>query len=494
MKKIVLLLCIIAMTCSTLKAQVVNGSISPDFTAVDVEGNEWNLYELLDQDKKVIIHFFAAWEATSWNYYQSAEMQSLDSLYGSLGTEQVQILMVEMEATNGASQLAGPALTSNDHAIATQGDWLNNNPFPVIDSVGIASLLGVTYVPAVIYICPDRLMYTLGQYSADQLETAVMQPACDAASFEVDPMISFFSETSSCETGETFVTIGIKNMGTTSLTSATLELNNGETTLPFPWTGSLTTYESDTLTFGPLELDYRSGYELTVTSQDDNIANSELNVTAGVAMSSTTVVLELLMDAWPGDVSWFIKDENGEVVHEGDNYIYPYQWIKDTLNLPGNGCYTFEMHDASEDGLQGTLWGGFDGRFSLKSFNWTGELVYTIFDYDGSYMYELLTSSFEVNDDIALDVENVAMNARSFNAYPNPTNGILNINYILESSERVSLELRDITGRLMLQRDLGNQMPGMRNEQVSLEELPTGIYMLSVKYGMHVHTTRIVKR
>lgn len=494
MKKILVLLSIIAMTCATMKAQVVNGSVCPDFTAVDVNGNEWNIYQLLNQDKKVIVHFFAAWETTSWNYYQSGEMQSLDSLYGSLGTGQVQILMVEMEATNSTAQLAGPALNSNDHAIATKGDWLTDNPFPVIDSVGIASMLGVTYVPTVIYICPDRLMYNLGQYSADQLETAVMQPACDAAMFEVDPMINYYSETSSCETGETFITIGLKNMGTTALTSATIELNNGENTLPFPWTGNLATYESDTLTFGPLELDYRSAYVLSVTSQDDNEANSEMNVTAGVALSSSTVVLELLMDAWPGDVSWYIKNENGEIVHQGDHYIYPYQWIKDTLSLQGNGCYTFEIHDAAADGLQGTLWGAFDGRCSLKSFDWTGELEYTIFDYDGSYVYEMLTASFEVNDDIALDVEDLAINAHSFNAYPNPTNGLLNIYYTLNSSERVSLELRDITGRLMVQRDLGNQMPGLRSEQVSLEALPAGIYMLVMKYGAQFHTTRIVKR
>ena len=40
-------------------AQLPNGSIAPDFTATDINGVEYNLYELLDAGNTVILDFFA---------------------------------------------------------------------------------------------------------------------------------------------------------------------------------------------------------------------------------------------------------------------------------------------------------------------------------------------------------------------------------------------------------------------------------------------------
>jgi hypothetical protein len=46
---------------SEVSAQFPDGSIAPYFTATDIDGVEWNLYELLDGGAAVIIDFFAAW-------------------------------------------------------------------------------------------------------------------------------------------------------------------------------------------------------------------------------------------------------------------------------------------------------------------------------------------------------------------------------------------------------------------------------------------------
>ena len=39
------------------QAQLPDGSVAPDFTATDIDGNEWNLYSLLDEGKTVILDF-----------------------------------------------------------------------------------------------------------------------------------------------------------------------------------------------------------------------------------------------------------------------------------------------------------------------------------------------------------------------------------------------------------------------------------------------------
>lgn len=495
MKKLLFTTLALLLATAHINAQLANGSVCPDFTATDVNGNEWNLYDLLDADKKVIINLFTAWDASSWSYYQSEELQSFDSTYGSLGSEEVQIIFIEIEELNSPAQLYGPAMGGTDYSIATQGDWVTDNPFPVVDSAGLGELLEIAYFPTVYYVCPDRLIYTIGQYSSTQLETHLMQAACEPATFATDPMISYAWAMSNCETGETFVTVGLKNFGTEVLTATTLQLSDGESIYPFPWTGNLNTYQSEELTFGPLDLPYKKSYHLVISTLDENTANSDITFDAGVALSADTLELELLLDAWPEEISWQILNHLGDVVLENEeDYLIDYELATENFSLSGDGCYTFKIMDESGDGLNGSQWGAFDGRCSLKSYNYLDSLAYTILDYDGSYGFDVLSAEFEVNNDVALNIRlNNAM-MKDFSVFPNPTNGQVNVRYTLESSEVVQLEMRDVMGKLMLQENLGNKTPGVQQQTLSLEAMPSGIYMMSLKYGSNVHTTRVVKR
>ena len=46
---------------TTAFAQLPDGSIAPDFTATDITGVEYNLYDLLDAGNTVILDFYATW-------------------------------------------------------------------------------------------------------------------------------------------------------------------------------------------------------------------------------------------------------------------------------------------------------------------------------------------------------------------------------------------------------------------------------------------------
>ena len=63
MKHIYLLFAVLTISTTAL-AQLPDGSIAPDFTATDINGNEWNLYDLLDEGNTVILDF----SATSISY------------------------------------------------------------------------------------------------------------------------------------------------------------------------------------------------------------------------------------------------------------------------------------------------------------------------------------------------------------------------------------------------------------------------------------------
>ena len=52
-------------------AQLPDGSIAPDFTATDINGVQYNLYDLLDAGDTVILDFFATWCGHCWNYKET---------------------------------------------------------------------------------------------------------------------------------------------------------------------------------------------------------------------------------------------------------------------------------------------------------------------------------------------------------------------------------------------------------------------------------------
>ena len=109
------LLCVFTLS---LTAQLPNGSVAPDFTATDIDGNEWSLYDLLDEGNTVILNFGATWSGPDWNYSQTGILQELYSTFGPEGTGDLYVFFLESEDFTTEADLNGTGPS-------TAGDWVS---------------------------------------------------------------------------------------------------------------------------------------------------------------------------------------------------------------------------------------------------------------------------------------------------------------------------------------------------------------------------------
>lgn len=160
MKRTLLLLLLCCLGWTLAKAQLPNGSVAPNFTGTDLDGNSHTLYDLLDAGKTVFIEVSATWCGPCWNYHNSHAMKNMWNTYGPPGTDEAFVMFIEGDASTNTACLYGPSGCVG----GTQGDWVDGTPFPIIDDASIASQLAITFFPTIYCVCPaNKKIYLAGQ-------------------------------------------------------------------------------------------------------------------------------------------------------------------------------------------------------------------------------------------------------------------------------------------------------------------------------------------
>lgn len=166
MKKLLLLILFFVAGLQMAQAQIPDGSIAPDFTGVDINGESHNLYSLLNAGKHVYIDVSATWCGPCWNYHNSHALRDLWETHGPPGTDEAFVMFIEGDAATNTACLYGPSGCVG----GTQGDWVSGTPYPIIDDASIAGLYQIAYFPTIFYICPiDKKVYEAGQLPATSL-------------------------------------------------------------------------------------------------------------------------------------------------------------------------------------------------------------------------------------------------------------------------------------------------------------------------------------
>ena len=171
-------------------AQLPNGSIAPNFTATDINGVEYNLYELLDAGNTVILDFFATWCGPCWSYKESGVLDDIWNTYGPNGTGDVYVFSLESDGSTTSADLYGTG--SN-----TIGDWVTGTPHPVFDNAqSIFNAYGNTYFPTIYTVCPDHTLVESGPATFQSLVNAIYTtcdmepPVCEILDISPGPQLA----------------------------------------------------------------------------------------------------------------------------------------------------------------------------------------------------------------------------------------------------------------------------------------------------------------
>ncbi|MBL4654206.1 MAG: T9SS type A sorting domain-containing protein, partial [Bacteroidia bacterium] len=95
----------------------------------------------------------------------------------------------------------------------------------------------------------------------------------------------------------------------------------------------------------------------------------------------------------------------------------------------------------------------------------------------GDYPY---TTVLKIGLDPFVAIEENKLETNSVTVFPNPANEIINIEYGVDKSGLVKIEIYNLTGKKIAQLLSENKTPGNYNKKFTLQDLSSGLYFLKI--------------
>ncbi len=476
-------------------AQLADGSIGPDFTATDINGNTHNLYELLDAGKSVILDISATWCGPCWDYHIAGELEAVWEEYGPDGTDEMYVFMIEGDGSTTQADLEGTTT-------ATAGNWITGTQYPIIDNAAIANDYEITYFPTVYHICPNKIVTEIGQVNAAAHHAAHGNcPAWVQGNNNVAAAAYSGTNDILCGTASAITPkLTIRNMGNTNLTSCVVEfMQDGNSMETVNWSGDLATLETDEITFGNVDVLNSSQFSFSVTMPNGtgDEAASDNSITAPIGVneqSSSTVFFEITTDFWPEEISWELKDNNGDVLYSNadEGALSCDETYNQMYELNIGECYTFSALDGYGDGvLNGVMNPGHGCTTTNGTANmamgaiklWSDNgIMWENIDYGNGFDVEFIVASPSATQEVELN---------GLNIYPNPATDNITVAFELPETTKLEVALYNVLGQQVTTSGTKQYPSGSNNLNVNTADLSTGIYFISITEGEKVTSRKV---
>lgn len=491
--KIQLLLSILFACSIRLSAQLQPGAVAPDFQVQDIEGQTWQLYELLDAGKIVVLEMGTTWCQPCWAYHNSEAMQELYAEHGPEGDDKLQVFFVECDPFNNSDCLFGQPGCNG----FSPGNWVDGTTYPYLDATAIADSLQVVFYPTVYIICPNKKAWQAGQVDANALwEMAsgcpVASGANNAGIFHYDAGTGLKEVCGQLQVQPSFSLI---NLGSSALTSATVTLqwNNGQEQIR-QWTGDLPLYGETLISFDSLPLDGAGMLKTTLTevngmSGDDDFSNNVYNdpFTDAAVFSNQQIILKIRTDDYGAETYWELRDEQGTILFYGGNSNVgplgggtygntlpgPGSYgsnvlITKTLNLPGDGCYSLLFVDAYGDGMCCDYGNGY-----YKLYNGNNPAVPIM---SGGEFRASEERGFEVKTTTA--ASDLTLSESGVRLFPNPADDRVSIENPAEAAPVLAASIHNTLGQTMLRLPVATPATAGQQWTVEVGAWAPGAYFL----------------
>lgn len=464
------------LVATSASAQIADGSMAPAFTTTDLNGNTVVLQELLDAGHTVIIDVSATWCGPCWSYHNTGILESFYELFGPEGADIATVIMVEGDASTTGDDLIGTGAN-------TWGDWTAGVDYPIVDDSSIADSYEITYYPTIFKVCPDGLVYEVGQLSLEGLIEEALAGCENAAEGAFPLMNSYTGDLASC--GDAEIRVDVVNYGNADVTSASFDLYvGGAMEGTYPWSGAIAGGATETIVLTTISTPGNEEVEVIMTEANEVASEQHVNALILPATDATTWWnIDIHTDCWPEETTWEVRDAAGDIVQAGGPYATADADESVEFGLPSTGCYTFTLMDAYGDGLQGSQWAACEVNGSCVVSTATGD----IYNYDGSYDLAMEAAGANAT---TVGVEEQA-SASSLNIYPNPVNGVANVNVALTNAAAVTIDVYNALGQKVMAEDMGTMMSGAATVQLDMSGLQAGVYTVNMTAGSEVSTVRV---
>ncbi len=487
MKKLLLFAACLVAFARFGQAQIADGSVAPDFTGTDINGQTYHLYELLDQGKTVILDVSATWCGPCWFYHNTHALKGAWEQWGPNGTNEIVVLFVEGDPNTNLACLYGAAGCSS----STQGNWVQGTPYPIIDDASIAQKYKINYFPTVFGICPNRRVREIGQVAPEEMHTyalncPVAQGTNNGTLADVQTGLNgdFY-----CDGGVIHASGNFQNLGNSPMTSATFTLSvDGTPVQTKTWTGNLATFDFGKIQFDPYPFASQDLVSIDlnmdkVNGVDDEYPVDNLQSTVLLPNPSFTdknrVKFELRTDIQGSETRWEFISPSGKVLYSGGNPLaqpgahtpnltggYAANFfVKDTFILPEPGCFELRIIDDGGDGLLGS------GYYKMTALDST-----VLFD--GGAFGDIRSDWFKAEGIPVASHEALAAKNR-LEISPNPASDRAQIRWQNLDFEPTQIALSDLAGRYI---KLKTTTPGRTGaNSLEINDLPAGSYLVSLQ-------------